>query len=67
MPADLHHCTCLRELDLSSNRIAKLLFDLRSLGRLESLQLYGNPLEYLPELTPATALRSLSLANVRRV
>ena len=32
---------------------------------LVSLQLYGNPLEYLPELSPATNLRSLSLANVR--
>ena len=29
------------------------------------LQLYGNPLEYLPELSPCTQLRSLSLANVR--
>jgi hypothetical protein len=29
------------------------------------LQLYGNPLEYLPELAPAVGLRSLSLANVR--
>lgn len=28
-------------------------------------QLYGNPLEYLPELAPAVGLRSLSLANVR--
>lgn len=28
-------------------------------------QLYGNPLEYLPELAPAVSLRSLSLANVR--
>lgn len=30
-----------------------------------SLQLYGNPLEYLPELAPAVGLRSISLANVR--
>ena len=29
------------------------------------MQLFGNPLEYLPELSPATQLRSLSLANVR--
>lgn len=32
---------------------------------LESLQLYGNPLEFLPELSPCTNLRHLSLANVR--
>jgi hypothetical protein len=29
------------------------------------VQLYGNPLDYLPELGPAVGLRSLSLANVR--
>jgi hypothetical protein len=29
------------------------------------MQLYGNPLDYLPELGPAVGLRSLSLANVR--
>jgi len=28
-------------------------------------QLFGNPLDYLPELSPCTSLRSLSLANVR--
>ena len=39
--------------------------DLRALSRLESLQLYGNPLEFLPELSPCTNLRHLSLANVR--
>ena len=39
--------------------------NLRALSKLESLQLYGNPLEYLPELSPCTNLRRLSLANVR--
>ena len=39
--------------------------DLRALSKLESLQLYGNPLEFLPELSPCTNLRHLSLANVR--
>ena len=39
--------------------------DLRALSNLESLQLYGNPLEFLPELSPCTNLRHLSLANVR--
>lgn len=41
------------------------MLDLRALCGLVSLQLFANPLEYLPELSPATALRSLSLANVR--
>jgi len=30
-----------------------------------TLQLFGNPLDYLPELSPCTSLRSLSVANVR--
>jgi hypothetical protein len=64
VPPELHRCTALRQLDLSNNKITKLVLDLRSLGALESLQLYGNPLEWLPDLAPARALRSLSLANV---
>ena len=39
--------------------------DLVALSHLESLQLFGNPLEFLPELSPCTSLRHLSLANVR--
>ena len=39
--------------------------DLRALSKLKSLQLFNNPLEFLPELSPCTALRHLSLANVR--
>lgn len=30
-----------------------------------NVQLYGNPLELLPELSPCASLRHLSLANVR--
>ena len=41
------------------------MLDLRPLSALRSLQLFGNPLEYLPELSHCTALRHLSLANVR--
>lgn len=43
VPPDLHNCAALRELDLGNNRIAKLVLDLRTLGRLGSLQLYGAP------------------------
>lgn len=43
-----------------------MLFVVRQLPSfLHCVQLYGNPLEYLPELAPAVGLRSLSLANVR--
>ncbi|GLI68627.1 hypothetical protein VaNZ11_013105, partial [Volvox africanus] len=58
-------CSSLRHLELEENRLVRPVLDLRALSNLVSLQLYGNPLDYLPELSPATALRSLSLANVR--
>lgn len=63
--ADLRRCTSLKELHLEGNKLVNLLLDLGQLGELQSLQLFGNPLQYLPELAPAAALRSLSLANVR--
>jgi Leucine-rich repeat (LRR) protein len=63
--AELRRCSSLRHLELEENRLAAPVLDLRALSNLVSLQLYGNPLEYLPELSPASALRSLSLANVR--
>lgn len=50
---------------METNRLTTPVMDLRALSRLESLQLYGNPLEFLPELSPCTNLRHLSLANVR--
>lgn len=63
--AELRRCSALRELHLEYNRLVTPLLDLTHATALESLQLYGNPLEYLPELAPAVGLRSLSLANVR--
>ncbi len=63
--AELRRCTSLRHLELEGNKLAAPVLDLRALCGLVSLQLFANPLEYLPELSPATALRSLSLANVR--
>lgn len=32
---------------------------------LRVLRLFGNPIEFLPEILPCTKLRYLSLANVR--
>ena len=32
------------------------MLDLRVLSGLQALQLYGNPLEYIPELSPCTVL-----------
>ena len=62
---ELKQCAQLRSLSVESNRLATPLLDLRPLVSLRSLQLFGNPLEYLPELSHCTALRHLSLANVR--
>ena len=64
-PAELRHCSTLRELNLEGNRLTTPVLDLRCMTSLQSLQLFGNPLEYLPELNPCSQLRSLSLANVR--
>ena len=61
---ELKQCAQLRSLSVENNRLATPLLDLRPLGSLRSLQLFGNPLEYLPELSHCTALRHLSLANV---
>lgn len=38
---------------------------IRAMAKLRVLRLFGNPLEFLPEITPCTNLRHLSLANVR--
>ena len=65
LAVELKRCTDLREVSLESNRLTTPVMDLRALSHLESLQLYGNPLEFLPELSPCTNLRHLSLLNVR--
>lgn len=61
---ELKHCSSLRKITLENNRLATPVMDLRAMSSLKSLQLYGNPLEFLPELSPCTELRHLSLANV---
>ncbi len=61
---EIRHCAQLREVSLEGNRLATPVIDLRALARLRSLQLFSNPLEFLPELSPCTSLRHLSLANV---
>jgi hypothetical protein len=52
-------------LQLLGVGIIFVMFDPPSLIPFPTLQLHGNPLEYLPELSPCTQLRSVSLANVR--
>jgi Leucine-rich repeat (LRR) protein len=64
LAVELRNCCELREISLENNKLATPVLDLRALSHLTSLQLFGNPLEFLPELSPCTALRNLSLANV---
>ena len=65
LAVELRHCSQLQEISLENNRLAAPVLDLRALANLRSLQLFGNPLEFLPELSPCTVLRQLSLVNVR--
>lgn len=37
------------------------------MAELQILRLFGNPLEFLPEILPLRKLRHLSLANIRIV
>ena len=39
----------------------------RAMAELRILRLFGNPLEFLPEILPLHQLRHLSLANIRIV
>lgn len=41
------------------------LFFGRSMSKLRVLRLFGNPLEFLPEILPLHNLRHLTLANIR--
>lgn len=52
----------MRELCLEGNRLATPVLDLRALSGLQALQLYGNPLEYIPELSPCTVRTHGSVA-----
>ena len=51
---ELRRCSHMHELSLEVNRLATPVLDLRALSGLRSLQLYGNPLEFIPELSPCT-------------
>lgn len=44
-----------------------LQLDDRAMAELRVLRLFGNPLEFLPEILPLHNLRHLSLANIRIV
>eukprot|EP00897_Mesotaenium_endlicherianum_P003568 jgi/Mesen1/3239/ME000187S02402 len=65
VPIEVRQCTALVELSLEHNKLVRPLLDFRSLAQLRVLRLFGNPLEFFPEILPCTNLRHLTLANVR--
>ena len=50
----------------SSGLTVTYVYD-RAMAELRVLRLFGNPLEFLPEILPLLKLRHLSLANIKIV
>ncbi|KAK4421328.1 Phospholipase A I [Sesamum alatum] len=67
VPVELRQCTGLVELSLEHNKLVRPLLDFRDMAELCVLRLFGNPLEFLPDILPLHRLRHLSLANIRIV
>ncbi|KAG6691553.1 hypothetical protein I3842_10G068800 [Carya illinoinensis] len=67
VPVELRQCVGLVELSLEHNKLVRPLLDFRAMAELQVLRLFGNPLEFLPEILPLHKLRHLSLANIRIV
>ncbi|KAH9329901.1 hypothetical protein KI387_002009 [Taxus chinensis] len=65
VPVELRQCVGLVELSLEHNKLVRPLLDFRAMSELRVLRLFGNPLEFLPEILPLSNLCCLSLANVR--
>ncbi|KAK9084858.1 hypothetical protein Sjap_025269 [Stephania japonica] len=65
VPVELRQCVALVELSLEHNKLVRPLLDFRAMAELRVLRLFGNPLEFLPEILPLLKLRHLSLANIR--
>ncbi|XP_061347864.1 phospholipase A I-like isoform X2 [Gastrolobium bilobum] len=67
VPVELRQCVQLVELSLEHNKLVRPLLDFRAMAELLVLRLFGNPLEFLPEILPLLKLHHLSLANIRIV
>ncbi|KAJ7946267.1 Patatin [Quillaja saponaria] len=67
VPVEMRQCVELVELSLEHNKLVRPLLDFRAMAELQVLRLFGNPLEFLPEILPLHNLRHLSLANIRIV
>ncbi|KAI3456431.1 hypothetical protein Pfo_013094 [Paulownia fortunei] len=67
VPVELRQCAGLVELSLEHNKLVRPILDFRAMSELRVLRLFGNPLEFLPDILPLHELRHLSLANIRIV
>ncbi|RAL44858.1 hypothetical protein DM860_003617 [Cuscuta australis] len=67
VPVELRQCVGMVELSLEHNKLVRPLLDFRAMTELRVLRLFGNPLEFLPDILPLHNLRHLSLANIRIV
>ncbi|KAI3741056.1 hypothetical protein L1987_58723 [Smallanthus sonchifolius] len=67
VPVELRQLIGLVELSLEHNKLIRPLLDFRAMAELRILRLFGNPLEFLPDILPLHQLRHLSLANIRIV
>ncbi|KAM0012207.1 putative phospholipase A(1) [Helianthus debilis subsp. tardiflorus] len=67
VPVELRQCVGLVELSLEHNKLVRPLLDFRAMAELRVLRLFGNPLEFLPEILSLHQLRHLSVANIRIV
>ncbi|KAH6831397.1 phospholipase A I-like protein [Perilla frutescens var. hirtella] len=67
VPVELRQCAGLVELSLEHNKLVRPILDFRAMSELRVLRLFGNPLEFLPDILPLNELRHLSLANIRIV
>ena len=54
----------LRVISLKGNKLTKPVMDMKALSKVHTFHLYGNPVEYLPEMHHCKSLRCLSLVNV---
>ena len=61
---DLRENKMLRVISLKGNKLTKPVMDMKALSKVHTFHLYGNPVEYLPEMHHCKSLRCLSLVNV---
>ncbi|QHO21202.1 Phospholipase A I [Arachis hypogaea] len=64
VPVELRQCVQLVELSLEYNKLVRPLLDFRAMAELRVLRLFGNPLEFLPEILPLRNFGTLLLQTL---